>query len=191
MLVAIFGDFSATNKFHDKIRPARLRCSGIEYFGNVGMVHQRERLSFSVESRNDAFRVHAWFDDLQGHPPTNRFLLLSHEDYTAAAFADLLQQVVTSYSIAGLFTDGHSRQPFDRQAVWRLLQECAGAPLNLEKDLHLGPQNLIASTCSIQKSGAFVFGKIHSFSEKSERAIGVVIHDLSISLRSQAREKFQ
>src|SRR5438105_6979640 len=144
------------------------------------MVHERERLSFSVKPGNDAFRVHAWFDDLQGHPPTNRFLLLSHEDYTAAAFADLLQQLVTSDPVARLLAYGHSRKPLERHTIWWSFQECAGAPLNLEKDLHLAPQNLIASTCSLQKSGAFVFGKSRGFSEKSERAIGLVIHDLSI-----------
>src|SRR2546430_3652653 len=140
------------------------------------MVHERERLSFSVKSRNDTFRVHAWLNDLQGHPPANRLLLLSHKDYTAAAFADLLQQLVTSNPIAGLFADGHSWHSFDRQTIRRLFQEFAGAPMNLEKDLHLTSENLIPSACSIQKSGAFAIRKSHSFSEKSERAIGVVIH---------------
>src|SRR5205814_8385471 len=108
-----------------------------------------------------------------------------------AAFADLLQELVTSDPVARLFAYGHSRQPFDGQTIGRLFQEFAGAPMNVEKDLHLAPQKLVASACSLQKSGAFVFGKSRGFSEKSERAIGLVIHDLSISLRSQAREKFQ
>ncbi len=54
MLIAVFGDLDATNEFHDEIGPARFRRPGIEHLGDVGMIHQRERLSFGLKAGNDS-----------------------------------------------------------------------------------------------------------------------------------------
>ena len=37
----------------------------IEDLGDVGMIHQCQRLPFGLEPGDDTFRVHARFDDLQ------------------------------------------------------------------------------------------------------------------------------
>ena len=52
--------------FHDEIGPARLGGPGVEHLGDMGMVHQGQRLPFRLEARHDLAGVHALFDDL-GH----------------------------------------------------------------------------------------------------------------------------
>ena len=49
------------------------------------------------------FGVHPQLDDLEGHPAADGLLLLGHIDHPAAAFADLLQQLVVADLVAGLF----------------------------------------------------------------------------------------
>src|SRR5262249_47274362 len=87
MLIAVFGDFDTANQFPHKIRPAGPSGPRIKYLRDVGMVHQRERLSFGLEPGNDALGVHAWFDDLQSTPATNRLFLPSHENEAVSALA--------------------------------------------------------------------------------------------------------
>ena len=72
MLVAVFGDFDAADEFHDKIRPTGFRRPGIEYLGDVGMVHQRQRLPLGLKPGDDTFGVHARLDDFQRDPPADR-----------------------------------------------------------------------------------------------------------------------
>ena len=103
VLVAVIGDLHAAHQFHDEVGPARFGRARVENFGDVRMIHQRQRLPLGFEPGDDLLGVHAQLDDLQRHPPPHRFLLLGHIDDAAAAFADLLEQLVTADPVAGPF----------------------------------------------------------------------------------------
>ena len=90
VLVAVVGDLDAPHQFHDEVGPARFGGAGVEHLGDVGMVHQGQRLPLGLEAGDDLLGVHAQLDDLERHPAADRFLLLGHIDHAAAAFADLL-----------------------------------------------------------------------------------------------------
>lgn len=66
------------------------------------MIHQRQRLPFGLEPGDDGLRVHAQFDDLQGDPAPDRFGLFGHVHHPAAAFADLLEELVAAHLVTGL-----------------------------------------------------------------------------------------
>ena len=92
----------AAHQFHDEVGPARLRRARIEHLGDVRMVHQRQRLPLGFEAGDDLPGVHAQLDDLERDAAPHRLLLLGHVDHAAAAFADLLQQLVAADLVARL-----------------------------------------------------------------------------------------
>ena len=96
ILVAKFSDGHALNQFHDEERASGICRSSIQDAGDVGMVHQGQRLPLGLEAGHDLLGVHAQLDDLQGHPAADRLLLLGHIDHAHAAFADFLQQLVAA-----------------------------------------------------------------------------------------------
>src|SRR5258708_5582180 len=165
MLIAVVGDFDSPNEFHDKIRPAGFRRSGIEYFGDVTVVHQRQRLSFSLKPGNDAFSVHARFNNLQGDPTTNRFFLFGHENNPATPFSDLLQQLVPIHPIARLFPSIGFGPPFAYHLGW-LFQESSDPVIGLEPSLYFVTQVLVFSASSVQKSDSLLNRKPNRFREK-------------------------
>src|SRR5580765_3707251 len=118
MSVTIIGDFDTIDKFHHKIRPPMLGCAGIEDVSNVRMIHQRERLTLSLEARDHAFRVHSRLNHLEGDTTANRFLLLCYENHTATSFSDLLQQLVPIHAVTRLFPSGGFRPAFAYH-LWR------------------------------------------------------------------------
>ncbi len=73
----------------------------VEHLGDVGMIHQRQRLPLGLEPGHDLLGVHAQLDDLERHPAADRLLLLGHIDHPAAAFADLLEELVAANPVAG------------------------------------------------------------------------------------------
>ena len=77
--------------------------SAVENLGDVGMVHHGQGLAFGLKASDNLFAIHAELDDFQGHPPAHGGLLFGHIDNTAAAFADLLEQLVTADDHAGAF----------------------------------------------------------------------------------------
>ena len=105
VLVAVVGDLDAAHQFHDEVRPARFGRAGIEHLGDVRMIHHRQRLPLGLEARDDLLRVHAELDDLERHAAPHRLLLLGHVDDAAAAFADLLEQLVAANPVARLLRD--------------------------------------------------------------------------------------
>ena len=110
VLVAIVGDLDAADQFHDEVRPPGFGRAGVEDLGDVRMVHQRQRLAFGFEAGDDLPGVHAQLDDLEGDAAAHRFLLLGHIDHAAAAFADLLEQLVAANAVAGLFGEGRGSE---------------------------------------------------------------------------------
>ena len=103
VLVAVVGDPNAANQFHHKVRTAVLGGAGVEHFGNVWMVHDRQRLALRLEARDNLPGVHAQLDDLQGDSPADRLFLLGHIDNATTAFTKLLAQFVMTDARARLF----------------------------------------------------------------------------------------
>src|SRR5690348_4204206 len=101
MLIAVFGDFEAANQFHYEVRATGLSRPCVEYCGDIRMIHQGGRLSFSLKPGNDAFGVHARLNDFQSDSPSHWPLLLGHENDATTPFSDLLQQLVFVDPIAG------------------------------------------------------------------------------------------
>ena len=56
--VAVVGDRDALDQLHDEVGPAAVGRAGIEHPGDVGVVHQRQRLPLGLEPG----------DDLRGSP---------------------------------------------------------------------------------------------------------------------------
>ena len=49
-LIAVVGDLYAADQFHYEIRPAGVGGPAVEHFGYVGVVHQRQGLSFRLKT---------------------------------------------------------------------------------------------------------------------------------------------
>src|SRR6185295_18054280 len=62
----------------------------------------------------------AQLDDLERDAAAHRLLLLRHIDDTAAAFADVFEQLIAAYAVAGLFRDQDNGRP---RAERRLLEK--------------------------------------------------------------------
>ena len=67
------------------------------------MVHHGEGLALGLEAGDDGLCVHAQPDDFEGDAAAHGLLLFGHVNDAAAAFADFLQEFVSSDAIAGLF----------------------------------------------------------------------------------------
>ncbi len=105
LLVAVVGDRHPAAKLHHEVGLAAGGGAGVEHAGNVGVVHQRQRLAFRFETRDDVPRVHARLDDLERDPSLDRLVLLGEEDDAHAALADRLQQPVRADRRARPFSD--------------------------------------------------------------------------------------
>ena len=112
-MVAVLRNPGAANQFHDKVGTPRVRRPPIKHFGDIRMVHQRQRLALGFEAGDDLFGVHAHLDDLERDAAAHRLLLLGHINHAAAALADLLEQFVIANPVSGLFLLGqcqHNRR---------------------------------------------------------------------------------
>jgi hypothetical protein len=72
--------------FHDEVRPPLRRRPRVEYLGDAWVVHHRQRLPLDLEARDDARRVHAGLEDLDGDLAPHRLRLLGEPDFSHAAF---------------------------------------------------------------------------------------------------------
>ena len=52
-LVAVIRDLHPAHQFHHEEGPARFGRAGIQNFGDVRVIHQRERLAFGLEAGDD------------------------------------------------------------------------------------------------------------------------------------------
>ena len=103
ILVAIIRDANAANQFHHEVRTAVLGGAGVEHFGDVWMVHDRQRLALRLEASDNLPGVHPQLDDLQGDSPADRLFLLGHIDNATPTFTKLLAQFVMTDARARLF----------------------------------------------------------------------------------------
>ena len=56
--------WNALDELHHKVRPAAIGDSGVEYAGDVGVIHHGQGLRFGLEAGQHLFGVHSRFDDL-------------------------------------------------------------------------------------------------------------------------------
>jgi len=103
--VAELRDRDTSHEFHDKERLPTFGRPGIQYLGDVWMVHHRQRLPFRLKSRNHLPCVHAGFEHFERHSAANRLLLLGDENDAKSPFANLLDQRVRSDLRARPFAD--------------------------------------------------------------------------------------
>ena len=157
VLIAVFGDGNAGNQLHDKIRPAGVSGSGVEDFGDIGVVHEGQGLSLRLEAGDDLAGVHAQFDDLEGDLAADGLLLLGHVDHRHAALADLLQELVPTNDRARALRRG-SHVGSGGQGLAGRLQEPPGLIVRLEQSLDSGTQRGIWSASPIQVSRSFRSG---------------------------------
>src|SRR5437667_280173 len=59
--VAVVCDTNSANQLHYEVGAASSSCASVKDSGDTRMVHERKRLSFSLEARNNAPRVHPEF----------------------------------------------------------------------------------------------------------------------------------
>ena len=78
------------------------------------MVHEGQGLALGLEAGNHLGGVHAELDHLEGDPAPDGLGLFGHVHDAGAALADLFEQLVSAYTVAGLLDDrglaGPSRQ---------------------------------------------------------------------------------
>jgi len=53
VLIAVVRDRNPTYQFHHEVGPAGVGCAGVEDFGDVGVIHHRERLALGLEAGHD------------------------------------------------------------------------------------------------------------------------------------------
>ena len=147
VLVAVAGERHPFDQLHGEERPAVARRPGVEHPGDVGVVHEGQRLAFRLEPGQHRPGAQPGLDQLDGHQAPDRLGLLGHPDRAHAAFADRLQQLVA----AGQHGPGPLRAVRPRRGGRRLLHraggslEEAGLPgVGLEQGLQVGPQLRVA-----------------------------------------------
>ena len=101
VFVAVAGDGNPLDELHHEVRPAAAaacrvttRGPGVEDLGDVGMIHEGERLPLGLEPREHLPAVEARLHKLERHFALHGPHLLGHVDGAHAPFADLLQQFV-------------------------------------------------------------------------------------------------
>jgi hypothetical protein len=109
--------------------------AGIEHAGDVRVVHECKRLLLRLEASDESARVHAWFDDLEGHAAPHRLLLFGHEHEPHPSLADLFHQTVGTNDRAGPFSP---RRLIDGsgESGSRGFEEAPGVEMGLQKPLH-------------------------------------------------------
>ena len=152
LLVAVVDDRDALDQLHDEVGPAAFRRAGVEDAGDVGVVHQRQRLPLRLEAGDDVARVHARLDDLQGHLAANGVLLLGDEDQAHPSLADLLHQLIGADQCARAFGDWLVIGGCIRGK--RPAHEFAGFAVIPEQTFELGPQAKIRAASLVKIRGA-------------------------------------
>jgi hypothetical protein len=142
------------------------------------MIHQRERLPFSLKSGHDTFGVHSRFDDFQGDPAPNRLLLFGHINYAAAALADLLQQFIPANSITHILAGRSSRLGFYNRFGRGFLQKIASLIVGFQQPLDPLAQFLVSAASTFQVSGALAGRQLEGFRKDHHIATGRIVHEI-------------
>ena len=118
VLVAIVGDRHAADELHHEERLVRLRGAAVVDAGDVGMVHQGQRLAFGVEPGQHRARVHAGLDQLERHLPLDRLRLLGPVDGAHAPLAEDFEQRVPAGDDLARDESAGAGRPAGRPRSW-------------------------------------------------------------------------
>ena len=98
IVVSVLRNHYALHQLHDKIWMSGVRRSRIQYTCNVGVIHQRQCLPFSLEAGDHFFGVHSRLDDFDGNFASQGFDLFGHIHDAKTAFTNFLQELVSTDS---------------------------------------------------------------------------------------------
>ena len=76
MLVCIFKQWFSFHPLHDQVRATKVRRACVIDTGYIGMIHQGQHLTLSLEALEKILGVQAKLQNLQGHLTVNVLLLL-------------------------------------------------------------------------------------------------------------------
>ncbi len=76
------------NKFHRKVGSTIGSGSRVEHTGNIGVIHDGERLPFRLKTGEHDLAIHAWLDQLKRDSPRNGFELVRDPNLAHASFID-------------------------------------------------------------------------------------------------------
>ena len=108
LLIAILRNRQPGHVLHHEVRLALRRRPGVEYLGDGGMIHDRQRLPLGLEALHQRLVVHPGLDQLQRDLPPHRRSLFRQPDLPHAAFTKLADELKT------LRKDLSRLQPADR-----------------------------------------------------------------------------
>src|SRR5262245_31101527 len=149
VLIAELGDGDALDQLHDEVRPTGRGRAGVEDLGDVGVVHQRQRLPLRLEPGQDLGGVQAGLDDLEGDLAAHGLFLLGHVDDPHAALADLLQQLVG----ADLAARAHAFRLIRLRPLWqegRAVQKAAQLFVRRQQLVEVCTQPRLVATRLVQ-----------------------------------------
>src|SRR5260221_11945518 len=176
MLVAVFRDLDPADEFHDEVWATGFGRPCIENLGDVGMVHQRQRLPLGFKPGDDALRVHSRLDDFQSDPSSNGCLLFSHVNHPASALTYLLEQLVMANAVARFF----SRRKRLSCSCWPACswsaKEIACLFVSLEQGFHSSAELAVCLTSLVQITIAVFRRKTESFREDGNIRVRSTVH---------------
>ena len=134
--VAIVGDRHALDQLHHEVGAAASAVAGVEDLGDVGMIHQGQRLPLLLEAGEHPLGVEAGPNDLDGDAALHRLGLVGDPDLAHAPFAELLAEL----EAAGEDAFGQERRPvlprgIGRPGVGSAFEDAGGLAVGLEQAL--------------------------------------------------------
>src|SRR6267378_2677663 len=176
MLIAVFGDLDSADEFHDEIGATGVGCPCIKHLGDVGMVHQRHRLSLGLKACDHAFGVHSRLDNLQRDPPPNWLLLFCHVNHAASALTDLSEQPVMANTVARFLSRRKQLNCFCRSVRSGSAKEIASLCVRLQQSLDSAAESVVSPASLAQIAIALLKWKAQSFREDGNIPVRSTVH---------------
>ena len=149
--VAILGDRHALDQLHHEVGAA-VGLAGVEDLGDVGMIHQGQRLPLLVEAGEHPLGVQAGADDLDGDAALTGAAWSATQTSPMPPFAELLAQL----EAAGEDAFGQERRPalprgVGRAGVGAAFEDAAGLVVGLEQALDAPAEGVVAAAGPVEK----------------------------------------
>ena len=173
--IAVVDDRDALHQLHHEVGPAAVGRAGIEHPGDVGVVHQGQRLPLRLEPGDDIARIHARLDDLQGHLAADGVLLLGDEDQAEPPLADLLHEFIGTDDRAGALGDrlvilGRVR------ARRNILKKAARGVVGVQERFDFSAQLRVGATGLVEVRGPAIGGQLDGRLENAALGHGALRH---------------
>src|SRR6266853_4531456 len=177
MFVAVFRDLDPADEFHDEVWATGFGRPCIENLGDVGVIHQRQRLPLGFKPGDHALGVHSQLDDFQRDPPSDRFLLFRHVNHSASALTYLLEQLVMANAVTRLFCH---RKHLSSSFWWPLrswsAKEIACLFVSLYQGFHSASELAVSFASLAQITIALFRQKAQSFREDGNIRVRSTVH---------------